>query len=324
MVSRVATQGRGGDAARRRVPVFVAAIAIALWLLVGSAWAAGSVTVAKYDVHETMTMTVNGVGDVHYVDVLKYEPSFFNASGFTFDQYPALLSRRYEQQAAVREIRNFKASLDREKGTVTLSFDKPGFAINMGDRWRVPFFYEAPKSQVEGAQIFEQESTENSEYTLWQDLDFKTTTRLEVPASAENIHWDEEQNAVVYDLAYIPPPAEGNVLQSNRGVFVPLFAALMIAAVALAVWLLVRRRPASAPVLVSATASLDQRALVDHPTVLVPGAPEQAEVGAASPGQGALAPGPAPATSTPRFCTHCGTSLAEGARFCPSCGRETA
>ncbi|HET6494227.1 MAG TPA: hypothetical protein VFH61_02545 [Thermoleophilia bacterium] len=66
----------------------------------------------------------------------------------------------------MREIQNFNATLDRENATVTLTFDEPGFACNMGSYWMLPFFPEGPRFELDGAKVFEQESTVSNEFTL--------------------------------------------------------------------------------------------------------------------------------------------------------------
>ena len=99
---------------------------------------------------------------------------------------------------------------------MTLTFDEPGFAYNMGSYWMAPFFSEGPKFELDGANVFEQESTVSNEFTPWQDADFKTTTHLALPAAASNVRWDETKEAMLYDVACVPPAPPRNALQRNR------------------------------------------------------------------------------------------------------------
>jgi hypothetical protein len=270
----------------------------ALVLLAGDAWAAENVTVTHYEVQETLTMTVNELGDAHYTDVLKYDAAFFKTASIDLDRYPMLLSRRYERQAAVSEIQNFKATLDRENATVTLTFDKPGFAYNMGDSWMVPFFPEGPKFEIDGARVFEQESTVNNEFTLWQDAAFKTTTHLELPAAATSVRWDETDQAMLYDLAYVPPAPPGNALQRNRTASVVVFSLLIVASLGIAALVYRRARGATTP----AAASLVP--------VSVPVLPEQGASAANA--------------QASHFCGSCGAGLPPDDKFCPHCGHRVA
>ncbi|MEZ5126191.1 MAG: hypothetical protein R2826_08080 [Thermoleophilia bacterium] len=224
---------------------------LALWfsaallaLFAGHAYADESVPVTDYEVNETFTIAVNDVGDAHYTDVLVYDPDFFETAGLDLETYPQLLSRRYERQAAIRELQNFNATIERETGTVKLTFDEPGYAYNLGDHWWLPFFTQAPTSTDGAAQVFEEDVLVNNEFTLWQDADFKVITRLELPAGASNVSWDENDEAMLYQLTYAAP-ATGNVLQRNSTVFAIVFGLLMAASAVIAVLLLVRGRGAT-------------------------------------------------------------------------------
>lgn len=267
MVSHPTPQG-AGPTARRCLPVFLLLLCAlcGLTVSVGVAHADEGVSTGNYKAQETVTITVNALGDAHYVDVVKYESAFFNTAGFSFDKYPFLLSRRFEQKAAVSEIENFKSRLDRDAATVTLTFDKPGYAYNLGDHWMLPGFDSEPTLKTGRAQIFQQNSTENNEFTLWQDLDFTTTTHLKLPAAAKNIHWDEDDNAMLYELAYIPPMPPENVLQRNRGLFAGLFGALIAISLGVATVVLLRKRPVAVPAAQGIPAAAQRE-------TLMPGAP---------------------------------------------------
>lgn len=242
-----------------RGAVVCCALALVLLLLfAGTAWATGGVTVNQYDVQETQTITVDALGDAHYSDVLKYDPAFFSNAGVDFTQYPALLSRRFEQQAAVKELQNFKSQFERATSTVTLTFDKPGKAYNMGSYWMLLGFTQPPTKQSPDDQVFELESTENSEFTLWQDLKFKTTTHLKLPAGASNVRYDPTQKAMLWDLAYAPPVTPKNLLQKNKLPFTVVFSLLIAASLVVATVSLVRNRPVLAYATVATRVPLEQ------------------------------------------------------------------
>lgn len=259
-------------------------------------------------------MTIDAVGNAHYTDVLKYDPGFFKTAGIDLDRYPMLLSRRYERQATVREIQDFHATLDRENATVTLTFDKPGFAYNMGSYWLVPFFPAGPAFELEGAKVFEQESTVSNEFTLWQDADFKTTTHLELPAAAKNVRWDETKEAMLYDLAYIPPAPPGNALQRNRTASVIVFALLIVASLGAAALLYRSARPA--PSLAAPTATPSHG--TPSPARKTPVVPDPGG------GEGTENAAPTESPVVAHYCAACGAQLSAEDHFCRDCGHHIA
>lgn len=256
--------------------------------LAGSA-AADEVTSYSYDVTETFTITLNDKGDATCKDVLKYDASFFNTRGFDFEKYPFLLSRRYRAQAAADEITAFNADLDRETSTVTLTFKEPGRAYNMGTHWTLFGFPDKPDFTVDGKQVFVSESSVNSDYTLWQDLEFKTTTYVKLPAGATNVRWNKADKALFYELAYTPPD-QGNTLQRNQALFIPLFAVLALGSLAVGAYAIIRGRrlpavqAAGLPSGAAAAALPDggsASALNRGPEPVLPGGPEPALPGKA-------------------------------------------
>jgi hypothetical protein len=338
---------------RRSMFAFLCALALLL-VFAGAAWAEGGVNVQQYDVQETVTVTVNALGDAHYLDVLKYDPSFFSNAGVDFTEYPTLLSRRFERQAAVKELQNFKSQFDRATSTVTLSYDKPGEVYNMGRYWLFGGFLQAPTKQSAGDQVFEYEATENNEFTLWQDLKFQTTTHLKLPAGTSSIRYDASQNAMLWNLPYAVPAAAKNVLQKNMVLFVVVFVLLIAASMVMATVTLVRTRPvlayataatrvplepaaaptltAAAPTLPAAAPTLPASSTAEAPPVVAPvtfAAPtiEEAQIVEEPVApvivEAAVAPvleqSPAP-QAQPHFCTHCGASVASDERFCTGCG----
>jgi hypothetical protein len=295
MVERMPDLGlhlRHGSAGALSPLVFFALALVAIMFLSPAPAAqADSISVYSYQVEEEYTIEVNEVGDAKCTDVLTYDPGFFNKQGFNFEHYPFLISRRYCQPCDIREIENFQSSVDNAKASITITFDQPGKAYNQGTAWEMYGLYSEPKFEVEGKQVFEEESTVNSEFTLWQNLEFKTTTFVKLPDGAENVHWDSDKNALVWVLPYSPPDlSNATVFGRNQAVFFPVAAVLILAGLAgTTIVFLQRRRPAMAT--------------------------------AAAPVAG---PGEAPAESSPaRFCRHCGENLrGDDSHFCPMCGKR--
>jgi|GEM_PF-703083 len=299
-----------------------------------------AITTDTYDVEETFEIRVDDVGNVKYRDVLLYDREFFDAHAADFEEYPFLLSRRYRTMEDVNEIQDFQTGMNKEAGSITLSFGEKGRAYNMEDHWIMYGFYTEPV-QISGSDVtIEETSTVNSDYTLWQDLEFRTTTHVSLPAGATNVRWDEGEYALVWEmpeqLAALTAGG-GNVLQENRVVFVTLFAILFAGAggVGLVVLLRSRRGPAAAATAGStatagttapgssstATASREQAApTIAESAADAPAAPPSADAATAM----ERADGEASDAPRARFCRHCGARFVEGTdeRFCTHCGKE--
>lgn len=218
-----------GRAARAALLV----VALVLAAVVGpcpSASAEGEETV--YGVEETATLDVDSVGDVDHKYVLLYDEQFFAEQGASFEEYPFLLVRRSRAKEAVDEIEGLNADLDRDAGQVTLTFREPGRAYNMGDRWVLYGLSGPPDEITGGGAVVREESTENSDFTLWQDLAFTTTTRVSLPVGAEHVSWDDDEMALVWQTPEQVAAFEGrsgSVLQRHRVLFATVFTALMAA-----------------------------------------------------------------------------------------------
>lgn len=202
-----------------------------------------------YGVEETVTLEVDSVGDVDHTRALVYDEEFFAEHGASFEEYPFLLVRRTRAKEAVDEIEGLDADLDRDAARVTLTFREPGRAYNMGDRWVLYGLSGPPDEITGGGAVVREESTENSDFTLWQDLAFTTTTRVVLPAGAGNVGWDDDEMALVWqtpDQVAAFAGERGSVLQRHRALFATVFAALMAASLAGAGIVLVsgRRREA--------------------------------------------------------------------------------
>lgn len=284
----------GEKAQGRSIILRLALSAGALLLAVGGllAWApaarADSIYVYSYDVEEEYRIRVDEVGNAACTDLLTYDRSFFNKAGFNFDHYPFLLSRRYCEPADIREIENFNADIDTSAATITVTFDRPGEAYNEGTHWIMYGFYSEPRFEVDGQQVFQEESTVNNEFTLWEDLEFKTTTYVRLPEGTRNVRYDTDKHALTWELPYLSASG-GSFLARNSGIFIPLSAVLIAAGLAIALVSLLRR-PRPAPAVTVA--------------LVPPGVPE---------GQGPSL-----------YCRYCGGNLrGQDSRFCPMCGRPT-
>jgi hypothetical protein len=229
-----------------RAPTALLLTALLLAAAIGlcpSASAEGEDTV--YGVDETVTLDVDSVGDVEHTRVLLYDEQFFAEQGASFEEYPFLLVRRTRAKEAVDEIEGLNADLDRDAARVTLTFREPGRAYNMGDRWVLYGLSGPPDEITGGGAVVREESTENSDFTLWQDLAFTTTTRVVLPAGAENVGWDDDEMALVWqtpDQVAAFAGERGSVLQRHRVLFATVFAALMAAALVVVVVVLASGR----------------------------------------------------------------------------------
>jgi hypothetical protein len=258
---------------------------------------------------EKFTVELNEVGDAHYTDVLVYDDNWFAKNSKYFEEYPFLLSRRYRSEGNIREVDNFDVQVDKKKSTVTITFDTPGAAYNMGDYW-ILFGY--PTEPEEGEEmVFESEGTLSNEFTLWDTMDITTRTTVKLPPGATNSRYDTSKKAVVYELPYPAAPKE-SALVKNRALFIALFGLLiLISLILLAVSLLMKRRarpvaavtmPATPPIIPSTTPPTPPGSEVSTPPpVIVPSPPVMGK----------------------HFCKYCGRELTTGTeKFCKHCGKQ--
>jgi len=240
-------------AARGLLGMTVAAITLLSWVLLSACpvlaeeTTPDAVTSNTYGVEEAFRVHVDAVGNVDYEDVLVYDREFFDSQSATFEEYPFLLSRRYRAMEQVDEIQDFRADLDKANATVTLTFRETGRAYNLGGYWIMYGFGSRP-SKITGSEVvIEEETTENSDFTLWQDLEFKTTTYIALPNGAADVRWDEGESALVWEVPSQTAALDAdqrNALQSNQAVFIPLFAVLMAGSLGAVLVVLARgRRP---------------------------------------------------------------------------------
>lgn len=323
---------RARTTAARGDRLLVVAVVLALCLLPTAGVAAAqdeAITAEAFDVEETFRISISPVGNVLYKNVLVYDREFFDAQSANFEEYPFLLSRRYRAMEDVNEIQDFRADLDKAEATVTLTFRETGRAYNMGDHWIMYGFHTGPAAVDGREMIIEEKSTVNSDYTLWQDLDFKTTTVVSFPQGAEGILWDEEEAAVVWEMPaqLAALTAGGDALQNDRPVFVTLFAVLMAGSLSAAAVVSARgRRTAAATP--AAGGSGGPTAANGTYAPVTDAAPAATKAGEPASGPATMdvdeaAPVSGVSRERPHFCRYCGVHLPDAdCRFCPDCGRE--
>ncbi len=305
----------------RRRGFCLAALAAILVLLLAFAWGvkaeAKGIRGAETVLDEDLTIEIDELGNAHYIDVLKYDRSWFNSYAYIFEKYPWLLSRRYRSESNIRDTENFNAQLDRGNYSITVTFDTPGQVYNMGDHWIFFGFPNKPKFEREGEFIFESEGSMNNEFTLYDTMHVNTTTIVKFPPGARNIKYNDAKKGVTYELPYAGPPAPSNVLASNKALFTALFLLLMLVSAGAVLFVLLKGRGVK-PVPV-----------VAGPTYAAGMPPSPPQAGAPSVAAPPTAPGPAaPAPTQPTeeevgFCRFCGEKLKhKEAKFCSHCGKS--
>ena len=110
-------------------------IAVVFLLAVPLLLAQGISDGTAYTMQEEYLIEINDVGDAKITDTITYEEAWFEEYGSLFEENPNLLSRRYREDNDVGEVENFEADIDQGEGTITITFDTPGLAYNMGANW---------------------------------------------------------------------------------------------------------------------------------------------------------------------------------------------
>jgi hypothetical protein len=303
------------------VSVFAAALLLP-FITFASGQGVGSA--ADFTIEEQYTVELTSTGDAHVTDVLTYDDAWFSDNSSVFEEYPNLLSRRYRDNTDVGEIENFDAKVNQKKSTVTITFDSPGYAYNMGDNWAVYGFGYEPSKQQSGEMVFEGEGTMNNEFTLFEEIPFTITTTVKFPQGASNPKYDAADSIVTYELPYKTAKL-GNFLQDSKGVWIPIFIVLMLLSLILLLYVVLNSRRST---VVAAGPGAGPGAGMPLPP---PVPPVQAAPVAPAP-SAAAAPPAAPAPSVEaaaveppvkqRFCKHCGSALKEADKsFCSSCGK---
>jgi hypothetical protein len=281
---------------RARLTITVVALAALLTLLF-AATALGRAT-DKPTVSETYQVTIDAVGDGHVVDTIKYSKDDYAAIKKVANKKRSFLTRRYTSEDNTGELADFKTEMDDATHSVVITYDKPGMAYSteQGDFIYYGGFSSKPKTQAGNNFKFEETTTVNSEFTLFTDQVFKTTSEVVLPASASVAKYDSSNDALRYKM----PAArtlygfwsEKRVLISVLfGLFTLVFAGLLI--------MVVRRKPVEVTAGGLAASAPAATPIPDSPPA--PPTGDTVEAGH-------------------KFCNKCGSKLEAGEHFCTSCG----
>jgi hypothetical protein len=183
---------------------------------------------------------------------------------------------------------------------VVITYDKPGMAYSTkGDFVFYGGFSSKPKENSGNKFTFEETSTINSEFTLFTDQVFKTTTEVVLPRSAMGITYDSEDKALKYQM---PPARTLYGFWSEQRVTLSVVFGLLTLVFAGLLGFVATRKPTDtvAPIPQVAPSST-------------------AAMGPASPPGGLSNDKP---DAGPSFCEHCGGRLRPGKSFCTNCGAK--
>ena len=310
----------------------VLASALLAVLTLTAVMAQGVGTTSDFTIEEAYTVELTANGDAHVTDVLTYDDTWFSDNGSIFKEYPNLLSRRYRDNTDVGEIENFDAKVNQNKSTVTITFDSPGYAYDMGDNWALYGFSYKPSKEKSSEMVFEGQGTMNNEFTLFEEIPFNVTTTIKFPQGTTNPKYTAADSSVTYVLPY-KAAKSGNFLQNNKSVWLPIFIILILLSLILLLFVVLNSRRATAAttgIVAGPGAGMTPPPppVSPTPTTSVPPAAPAPPVTpvAATPAPPVTPVAAAPAVEQPkmkRFCKHCGSALKESdKKFCSSCGKS--
>lgn len=251
----------------------------------------------KPTVTETYRVTINDVGDGHIVDTIKYSKDDYALIKKVENEKRGFLTRRFTDEDDTGELVDFNTDMDDKTNSVVITYDKPGMAYNTkGEFVFYGGFSTKPKTNSGNKYTFEETSTVNSEFTLFSDQVFKTTTEVTLPGAATGITFDDEDKALKYQM---PPARTLYGFWSEQKVTVSIvFGLLTLMFAGMLGFVLTRKTAEDTP---------GGGAVSSAPPAAVAAPP-------ASTGQSS---GDEPGH---RFCPHCGGRLTEGKKFCTGCG----
>jgi hypothetical protein len=267
----------------KKLCIIIAALAV-LSLLVA---AVSCLAEDKPTVTEKYEVTIDEVGDGHVTDTITYSKDDFETMKKVESKKRGFLTRRYTNEDTTGEIVDFNTDMNDKTHSVVITYDKPGMAYSTKGDFVLYAFDSKPKPGSSGRTFtLEETSTVNSEFTLFTDQVFKTTSVITLPASAAKAHYVSEDKALQYTM----PAAKAmyGFWSDQKVLLSAIFALLTIVFAALLgfVW---TRKPAEA------VAAPDQQAQ--------PPAPVQPETGH-------------------KFCEHCGGRITSDKSFCTNCGAK--
>lgn len=270
----------------------LAAMALPAVLPPGAARAAGDGE--KPTVNETYQVALNDVGDGRVVDTIRYSRDDYAVIKKVERKNRGFLTRRFNDEDDKGELVDFNTDLDDSTHSVVITYDKPGMAYNTrGEFVFYGGFDSKPKSTAGNKLTFEDTYTVNSEFTLFSDQVFKTTTEVKLPPRASGVTYDGDDKAIRYRM---PPARTLYGFWSEQKVALSVVFGFLTLAFGVLLAFSAARKP-------SVAAS----------------APSQAQ----APPRVDLPPdGPAAAAAGQAFCPHCGSPLAPGKRYCTNCGAE--
>lgn len=281
------------------------AFAVVLLLLFALPQASLAQEAAEPTITEEYTVTVNQVGDARVVDTITYTDEDFEYVKNVEGDNRGFLTRRYKTDDNIGELVDFDVKLDDAENSVVITYDKPGFAYFTEGEWVIFGLPDETAKKQGGSYTFEEQSTVNSEFTLFTDQEILTTTTIELPSAASGHKHDPDTGAIRYSM-----PAARSMMgfwSDNRTVLSLLFGFCTALFAGLLLFVLTRTTltPASA-------------APVTAPAA-VPGAPVP-PVPRATPPAADPVPPPVPGYLPAGFCGKCGRPLTEGKKYCPHCG----
>ena len=227
--------------AKRYFTLAAAAALLAVLLLAGLARAAETPTVS-----EIYKVTVDTVGDGHVTDTIKYSKDDYAAIKKVQSKKRGFLTRRYTDEDTTGELVDFNTDMMDESNSVVITYDKPGMAYSTKGDFVLYGYSTKPKEESGRAFTFEETSTVNSEFTLFTDQKFKTTSVITLPPQASGAHYDSADKALKYTM---PAAAAAYGFWSDQKVlFSVIFGILFLAFAALLVFMYTRK-PVEAVVL---------------------------------------------------------------------------
>ncbi len=266
-----------------------------------------------FTLSEELRIEINEVGDAHITDVIEYDQAWFDEYGYLFEENPNLLSRRYRSDSNVGEVEDFDVDINARKATITISFDTPGLAYYLSGGWTV-FGYgnRSPVRESDDELVLEAAWTLNNEWTLFEPMELEERVIIDLPAGAQEAHFDEDSGALTYRL----PVAETGkgFLAAHKTMMIIIFSLLMALSFLLLLYLFTRRPASGRPAAV--TPSIMPPAAPGTTPPVMEGAGKTQTEGTGIPGQEAGVSAP-----TPSFCSKCGYPRASAQeRFCRKCG----
>jgi len=281
---------RNARYARFALVIVLSAVFLGL-LIAGLALAQEEEQPAEPTISEEYVVTISDVGDAHIEDRIKYSGQDYKDMKQVIKENPTFLTRLYTTERDIAEVLNFDTEMDDANRQLVITFDTPGYAYNMKDRWVIYGITIKPKKESGRTIEFEEQTDINSEFSLFTDQTLKTRTVYELPKKASNVRYNKEEKQV----EYVMPEARASLgfWSQNRTLLSVTFGILtLLFAVLLA--FVVTRKAAAPPA----------PAYQVTPTAPPPSTVMEAE----------------PPVRDSGVCQKCGRKIKQGKKFCMHCG----